>query len=278
MVDERAPVAPPAPSPVPAPVPDPALRRWLAGAGRSLAAGGAFLARQVQELYRSVDPDVQRHLLQVPLLTLTLFSGREDPVAPGIPDGHPPLIFVHGLGGSRGDFVPMSWYLWMSGRKRSYRIRFARGQSLDQMAGALARFVRRVRKVTGEPRVDIVAHSLGGLVTRVALAEHRLGNAVRTVVTLGSPLHGTWSARFADTVKTRDLRPDSPRILQINERPWPPRVRVFNAWSRNDLVILPPESALTDGAEAIDASPFTHYSYLLDPAGWERVRKALEGP
>jgi pimeloyl-ACP methyl ester carboxylesterase len=235
------------------------------------------VARQARDLYGRLDPDVPRHLVQVPLLTLTLFSAREDPLAPGVPDGHPPLIFVHGLGGSRGDFVPMSWYLWLHGRRRSYRIRFAPGQDLDEMARALARFVRRVRKVTGESKVDIVAHSLGGVVARVAVTEHRLGQAVGTLVTLGSPHHGTWSARYAWTPKTRDLRPDSPRMTRANARPWPPGIRVVTAWSRNDVVILPHESALAEGAQALDASPFTHYSSRLDPAGWDLVRKVLEG-
>ncbi len=268
----------PATDPQAMPASDRAVRRWLAAAGKNVAAGGAFLGRHARDLYLSVDPDVRRHLAQVPLLTVTLLSAREDPVAPGVPDGHPPLVFVHGLGGSRGDFVPMSWYLWIAGRKRTYRIRFAPGQSLDDMAKALARFIRRVRKVTGQSQVDLVAHSLGGVVARVAVTEHRLGTAVRTLVTLGSPHQGTWSARFASTTKTRDLRPDSPGVLALNAKPWPRHLRVVNVWSRNDLVILPHESALTEGAQAIDASPFTHYSYLLDPAGWELVRKVLEEP
>jgi triacylglycerol esterase/lipase EstA (alpha/beta hydrolase family) len=226
-------------------------------------------------LYNSLDPDVTRHLAQVPLLTVTLLSARDDPIEPGVSDGHPPLVFVHGLGGSRGDFVPMSWYLWLAGRRRTYRIRFAADQSVDEMAKALARFVRKVRKVTGQSQVDIVAHSLGGVVARVAVTRNRLGTAVRTLVTLGSPHRGTWSARFASTTKTRDLRPDSPGVLAINARPWPRHIRVVNVWSRNDLVILPHESAWTDGAQVIDASPFTHYSYLLDPAGWELVKNAL---
>ena len=171
--------------------------------------------------------------------------------------------------------MPMSWYLWLAGRRRTYRIRFAADQSVDEMAKALARFVRKVRKVTGQSQVDIVAHSLGGVVARVAVTRNRLGTAVRTLVTLGSPHRGTWSARFASTTKTRDLRPDSPGVLAINARPWPRHIRVVNVWSRNDLVILPHESAWTDGAQVIDASPFTHYSYLLDPAGWELVKNAL---
>lgn len=249
-------------------------RVWLR-LGRSLASGGRAAARHVRDLIEHVDPDARRHLLQLPLMAYTLVASRDEPVDPGEPDGHPPLVFVHGLGGSRGDFLPMAWYLRFHGRRRSYRIRFERGQSVDDMARALARFVRRVRKATGEPRVDIVAHSLGGVVTRLALAEHRIGAYAGTVVTLGSPLRGTWAARFAGKPTARDLRPDSDLIRRVNRKPWPRTARVFNAFSGNDLLVIPPESAVTEGAEAVDLSPFTHYSYLIEPRAWEVVRRCL---
>ncbi|NOZ01493.1 MAG: alpha/beta fold hydrolase [Deltaproteobacteria bacterium] len=249
---------------------------FWAKVGGSLVAGGAFVKDHARDLYESIDPDVRRHLLQMPLLSYSLLGSRDDPVEPGEPDGHPPLVFVHGLGGSRGDFMLMSWYLWFHGRKRSYRIHFERRQDIPEMARALASFVRKVKKATREPRVDIVAHSLGGVVTRVALARNRLGTSVATVVTMGSPHHGTWSARYASTVKTRELRPDSEFIREINEKPWPKKVKVFNFFSSNDLLITPHESAVTDGAVHVDMSPATHYDYLLERTCWTRVRKALE--
>lgn len=250
---------------------------WNA-AGRTLVAGGTFVKEYARELYDGVDPDVKRHLAQMPLLTYTLLSSRQETIEPGRDDGHPPLVFVHGMGGSRGDFMLMSWYLWFMGRKRSYRIFFDRGQTIGEMAKALARFIRKVKKVTGQPRVDLVAHSLGGVVCRMALAEHRLGTSVATLVTMGSPHQGTWSARYASTANIKDLRPDSDLVHRLNSRPWPRSVRVVNFFSTSDLLVVPPESALTKGAEAVDMSPFTHYSYLLDRRCWARVHEALQSP
>lgn len=74
-------------------------RDFWAGVGRSLAAGGWTAARHVRDLIEHVDPDARRHLLQLPLLAYTLVASRDEPVDPGEPDGHPPLVFVHGLGG-----------------------------------------------------------------------------------------------------------------------------------------------------------------------------------
>ncbi len=244
--------------------------------GQAAAKTGTFVGRKVAEGYHSIDPDVMRHVAQVPLLGYSLLVSRRDPIEAGEPDGYPPLIFVHGLGGNRGNFLLMAGYFWMMGRKRSYKIHFDGGQSLEDMAHALARFIEDVRKATGEDQVDIVAHSMGGIVTRLALAENDTLKHVRTLITLGTPHYGTYPARYANTELTRALRPDSD-LMQRLERAdrLAKNMRVVTFWSRNDLFVLPPTSAALEGAEQIDATPFTHYSYLIDPKSWKAVGKIL---
>lgn len=248
---------------------------FWASAGRVAVSAGRFVARQTAAGYRKIDPDVPRHLIQIPLLSYTLFSSNHQEIKPGKADGYPPLIFVHGLGGGRGDFLLMSRYLRFKGRERSYRIKFQKGQSIDQMAASLARFVRDVKKATRQRRVEIVAHSLGGLVARAALMEHGLRESVKTLITLGTPHHGTHPARYIHSKNIRDLRPGSRLLQKLNRKRWPKRVRGVTFWSRNDLFVLPPESATVKGMEAIDATPFTHYSYLIDPRSWARVAQIL---
>jgi len=251
--------------------------RFLDQLGRAAKAAGLFIGRKAKQGYQAVDPDVLRHVVQLPLLSYSLFVARHVTVEPGEPDGHPPLIFVHGLGGNRGNFLLMSAYLRLLGRKRRYAIRFDPGQSLDEMAEALAGFIKTVRKVTGEPQVEIVAHSLGGLVARLAILEHRQGSAVKTFVSLAAPHGGTYAARYANTATIKQLRPDADLIARVQAHPWPRKVRAVSFWSRNDLFILPAESAILAGSEAVEATPFTHYSYLISPKAWIAVGKVLAG-
>jgi triacylglycerol lipase len=253
------------------------FKEVMGAIGQTAARAGAFVGTRAAGAWRAVDPDVKRHASQLPLMSYSLFVSRRDEIDAGTPDGHPPLVLVHGFGGSRGDFLPMAWYLWTRGRKRSYRIQFDGGQTASHKAAALASFVRRVVEVTGEPQVEIVAHSLGGVITRMALVEHGIAPLVRTAITLGSPHGGTYPARYASTRNTLDLRPDSELVRRLHEAPWPDEVRGFSFYSHSDLVVLPPESAALEGTEQIDATPFTHYSYLVDPAGWAAVARALSG-
>jgi pimeloyl-ACP methyl ester carboxylesterase len=244
--------------------------------GSATVKTGVIVGGTIIESYQKIDPDVIRHLLHVPLLSYSLFVSRHEKIDPGKPDGHPPLIFVHGLGGNRGNFLLMSWYLWLLGRKRSYKIHFDSGQSVQDMTTALARFIQDVRKVTHQRQVEIVAHSLGGLVARLAIRKYRLAHQVKTLITLGSPHHGTYSARYANTVITRDIRPNSKLIKELEKQPWPKGVRGVTFWSRSDLLVLPSESAVMDGTVQIEVTPFTHYSYLIDPKSWAAVGRVLE--
>jgi len=253
------------------------IRELMNKFGKLMVKAGATVGRKVADTYRKIDPDVMRHLSQTPLLVYSLFVSRREKIDPGEPDGYLPLIFVHGLGGSRGNFLLMSWYLWLAGRKRSYKIHFTEGQSIDDMATALARFIRDVKKATGEKRVEIIAHSLGGIIARLAISKHRLASSVKTLITLGTPHRGTYFARYANTKITRDLRPDSELMKRLNKRPWPKNIRGVSFWSRNDLLVLPAESAAMEGTEQVEVTPFTHYSYLIDPKSWAAVEKALMG-
>jgi len=243
--------------------------------GNSIVSAGKFVGRKTADGYHTIDPDVMRHLVQIPLLSYSLLVSRREKIDPQKPDGHPPLIYVHGLGGNRGNFLLMSWYLHLIGRKRNYKIHFDSGQNVDDMAKALAQFVEDVKEVTGEEKVDIIAHSLGGLVARLSMVEFDVEKSVASLVTLGTPHKGTYPARYANTSITRDLRPESDLIMRINAKPWPKEIRGISFWSRNDLFVLPADSARVEGTTQIDMTPFTHYSYLLDPSSWAAVGKAL---
>lgn len=244
---------------------------WWANTLTFLGAGARTIGRGA----KTIDPDVVRHVAQLPLMAPSLLVPRQAPVRHRRDDGHPPIVFVHGLGGQRGDFLYLGGYLAMQGRRRRYALQFERSSTIEARAKALVDYVSEVRAVTGAEEVDLVAHSLGGVVARLALHEVDFARAVRTVITLGAPHGGTHSARLANTALTRSLRPESAVISRL--RPPPAGVRAVSLWSRGDLIVLPPQSAMWSGAEHIEVSPFTHYSYLLEPRAWRTVGRVLDG-
>jgi pimeloyl-ACP methyl ester carboxylesterase len=232
--------------------------------------------------YKSVDPDLRRHLAQLPLLAMTRLVPRGETVRALPPDGHHPLVLVYGFGGRPGNFLALRTWLRFAGRRRVYLADFGNSESLEHAAlqlGSMILTIAERNELGPDERVDVVAHSMGGLVARLALEDDAVSSRVATVLTLGTPHSGTWMARFGGT-SAIPLRPDSPLIARLAAQlPWPAdpgKPRLVAMWSQTDMLVVPPEGAQVAGALNVEMPGFTHYSYLLDPAAWRRIQAVLD--
>ena len=107
-----------------------------------------------------------------------------DPTAP-----HPtPVVLVHGLGGARSNFLVLRSFLASRGVRNFASFSYPPRVDYQRLVPRLARRIEEVCRDTGAPRVDVVGHSLGGLVAR-HLVELGDGGRVRRLVTLGSPYY-----------------------------------------------------------------------------------------
>ena len=103
---------------------------------------------------------------------------------------HPtPVVLVHGLFGSATNFHALRRHLERRGVGRFAN--FAYGPRIDYqgLAPQLGELIERVCDRTGSAQVDLVGHSLGGVIGRW-LVDHGDGSRVRRLVTLGSPWYG----------------------------------------------------------------------------------------
>ena len=256
----------------------------LVVAGRATANAAQVAGRAVADQWRAIDPDVRQQVVELPLLGLTMLTTRHVPVEALPDDGRRPVVFVHGLGGARGNFLPMRSYFRVMGRGRTYAVGFEAGVPVEALAARLADYLREVIAANGlgEGRViDVVAHSMGGVVTRLALEDPSLAERVATVVTLGTPHHGTWAARYAGSDPAVQLRPDAPAVERLRAQ-WEGRAtrslpRLVCVWSRADVLMLPAETARVEGAECVELEGFSHSAFLLRPRAWQRVFATLEG-
>ena len=134
----------------------------------------------------------------------------------GPPKFHP-VIFIHGLGGSPGAFdgtedqsrnyvklltdlgYPTDYiYLYSYGYKedgkgnRYYNYQGDVREIAQGMEVIVNSLSERHQKQGGDGRVDIVAHSLGNLVTRQYLLTHQDNHKIRRYVAVGAPFKGAW--------------------------------------------------------------------------------------
>ncbi len=122
---------------------------------------------------------------------------------PGVePRGPPlPVVLVHGLFGFDRVGLPGVKLHYFRGIVahleklgcHAHAVRLPPAASVPERARILA------DKIDALPhdRVDVIAHSLGGLDARYALARYELGRKVRSLVTIGTPHRGTPLADLA---------------------------------------------------------------------------------
>ncbi len=260
-----------------------ATGRAFAVTGSAIGRAAVATGRAAADAYYAVDPDLRRHLAQLPAMGLTMLTPRAQRVEPLPPDGHRPLILVHGLGGHPGNFMALRGYLRIKGHKRVYAADFGSAESLELMAELLKELVAAVverNHLDPEDRVDLVAHSMGGLVSRLALEDPEFSRRVALLVTMGSPHAGTWMARLAVAGATPQLHPHSQAVQHLaSQLPWipdPDGPRLVALWSMADQLVSPPEGAQVPGAENIELEGFTHYSYFLEPPAWRLLKDLLD--
>src|SRR5947207_5134387 len=102
-----------------------------------------------------------------------------------------PVILVHGYFGNRGFFGTLLRHFEAAGVEPVFAPDFpATFATIEDFAEALDRDIERIATATGQPRVVLVCHSMGGLATRRYLANRGPGRVAK-VVTIASPHGGT---------------------------------------------------------------------------------------
>jgi triacylglycerol lipase len=116
-------------------------------------------------------------------------------------------------------------------------------RGVASFASHLEAQVDLLRRVSGSERVDLVCHSMGGLVAAHALQHGQLAGKVRRVVTLGTPYLGTQMAAFGFWLpEHRDLFPRSDILQRLEDNPAPTTA----IWSTSDHLVVPSGRAEPD--------------------------------
>ncbi|MGW1889460.1 esterase/lipase family protein [Streptomyces sp. NPDC002004] len=197
-------------------------------------------------------------------------------------EAKPPVVLLHGFIDNRSVFVLLRRSLAQHGRHQLESLNYS-PLTCDIRAAAelLARHIEEICERTGHREVDIVGHSLGGLIARYYV--QRLGGDVRvhTLVTLGTPHGGTRVAPLANAHPlVRQMRPDSAVITELR-RPAPGcRTRFVSFWSDLDQLMDPLETASIDHPDLlvqnVRVSGIGHLALPVHPAVAAGIRRALD--
>src|SRR5829696_1054376 len=199
-----------------------------------------------------------------------------------------PVLVVPGYNGTAASVGTLAARLRAAGREVEVVELPDRGtRDLRTSAEALGAAVDR----TGAARVDLVGYSAGGVVVRLLVADPVRALRTRRVVLLGTPNHGTELAGAAAALdpglcatSVCQLAPGSSLLAGLNRGDeTPPGPEFFSIWTALDRTVIPPATAVLDGAANIRvqdvcaASRLGHGGLVTDPLALGLVVEALAG-
>lgn len=185
------------------------------------------------------------------------------------------LVFVHGLAANRSGFLPLQGYLRFNGFDRQLAFNYRSAGSIEAHALLLKQFL--TEHVRGG-RIDLITHSLGGLVARYYL--QALGGARRVdrLITLGTPHHGSHAANFIPSRFVRQLLPEGPFIQHLNALPVPEGLQVTSIAAGRDLLVQPVDSSHCPFGEVVHFEDMGHVELLFRPLVMGEVLHRLDQP
>ncbi|MFE6133883.1 esterase/lipase family protein [Streptomyces sp. NPDC056437] len=204
------------------------------------------------------------------------------PLPTGAGAVRPPAVLLHGFVDNRSVFVLLRRSLARHGWRHLECLNYSPLTcDIRTAAELLGRHIEEICARTGRSEVDIVGHSLGGLIARYYVQCLGGDQRVRTLVTLGTPHSGTTVAPLASAHPiVRQMRPGSAVIEELR-RPAPGcRTRFVSFWSDLDQLMVPVETACVDHpdliAQNVQVSGIGHLALPVHPAVAAGIRQALE--
>ncbi|PIZ51064.1 hypothetical protein COY27_04845 [Candidatus Woesearchaeota archaeon CG_4_10_14_0_2_um_filter_33_13] len=176
-----------------------------------------------------------------------------------------------------------------------YKVTVQKSERIENYALRLREMIELIKKKTGQQKINLVAHSMGGLVAREYLDLFGTGS-VDKVIFVNTPHHGVsgkvekYCSIIGASKECEDLSAGSIFLNRINSKPNPFGVELYNIRSKGCLMdnqqdgdgIVTFESAYLSGAEdfvisgkCIDSLQSSLHSDVLDPEMYPQVRELI---
>ena len=194
----------------------------------------------------------------------------------------PPVLLIHGFLANRGSVHLLERRLTEHHHVvMTYRLGPLHLGDIRDSSAFIAGKVQSLAAQTGVQKVDIVAHSMGGLVALDYVKRHGGAPNVRRLVLLGTPSHGTWSALLGIVTAPlgrggRQLLPGSDFLRDLEQAPMPPGPQVVTVAGNRDW-LAPPSTTFVAGARHQEVAA-GHTGLLVDEAVADTIAGILAAP
>ena len=120
---------------------------------------------------------------------------------------------------------------------------------------------------------------MGGLVLRCWWAAHGDDRRVHHALTIGTPHHGTWLARFAMSRNARQMQQHARWLQALAQREPATRAARYTCfYGHCDNIVFPPSTATLAGADNRHLPGVAHVHMADHPAPWAALQRLLGLP
>jgi triacylglycerol lipase len=194
-----------------------------------------------------------------------------------------PTLVIHGFLGTRGAMILMERYLKNLGFPvMSLTLGALNLGDISKSAKIVAEKVIHMRERFDIDKINVVAHSMGGLIGLDYIKHYGGAPSVRRLVSIGTPYHGApialasiifmpWTGLLGKGVW--QLLPGSSFLTSLHQGSLPADVEIINIIAKNDGVISPNRCVL-EGARNLLIST-NHAGLVVSPKVHEVIEKFL---
>ncbi len=214
-----------------------------------------------------------RHLLRGNRIERRSFFEKVD-------DERPPVLLLHGYLGTRGSMYILERRLAEDGHcVFSFNLGALNVRDIRASAFLIHRKVESILAQTSVKKIDIVGHSMGGLIGLYYVKKLGGHEKVRKLVMMGTPNQGTWAAVLGVLTvglissSAWQLLPGSRFLRELHRGELPEAVDFYTIAAERDWV-CPPTSSGLSGAEPISV-PLGHSSLVMSEQVYRHVRLLL---
>jgi pimeloyl-ACP methyl ester carboxylesterase len=208
---------------------------------------------------------------------------RRNAAFDGVTPASPPILIIHGFLGTRGSMYMLERRLVEDGFVVvSFNLGTLNVRDIRRSAFLIHRKIERILAQTPSQRIDIIGHSMGGLIGLYYVKKLGGHTRVRKLLMMGTPVRGTWAA-LAGVVtlglwstSSWQLLPRSRFLDELAQGPIPPGVEVHTIAAARDWVV-PLSTTRIPGVSAVTV-PLGHSSLVVSEEVYRRVVNALRPP
>ncbi len=194
-----------------------------------------------------------------------------------------PVVLIHGFMGTRGSMYPLEKRLEEDGFcVFSFNLGLINVRDIRTSAFRIHRKIEALLEQTGVKEIDIIGHSMGGLIGLYMIKKLGAHKRVKRFILLGSPVHGTWVALAGVatvglySTSTWQLLPRSKFLDELHQGPIPDNVEIHSVCAARDWV-CPPSSTRLRGSEAHSIN-LGHSSLVISAKVYRHVYEILHQP